>query len=240
MGSHMMFKISIQIIRFYVISNRMWAVLAAGVFFATLMVPAAAQSVRARATADVDLPARLKEVEGNPKLLEELLKTGEKVAAVCANCHGEGGNSSKPDVPNLSGQNPAYLLEQLRQFAEGQRRNAFMEGMIKALKSDEKIGVVLFYTRQTVTGHKSSASAAWQARGKDYFNKICWRCHAEDGHGSDKFARIAGQQPVYLEATLKRYRTGVGARTDPLMAASTKLMSDADIDAVVAYVSSMP
>jgi cytochrome c553 len=42
-----------------------------------------------------------------------------------------------------------------------------------------------------------------------------------------------------LSTTLKRYRTGVGVRTDPLMAASTKLMSDADIEAVVAYVSSM-
>jgi cytochrome c553 len=236
----MMSNIPIQAMGFYVALNRMSAALAVGVFFAAFMAPAIAQSGRARATADVDLSARLKEVEGNPKLLEELLKTGQKVAAVCSNCHGDGGNSSKPDVPNLAGQNPAYLLEQVRQFAEGQRRNAFMEGMIKALKSDEKIGMVLFYTRQTVTGHKSNASAVLQARGKDYFNKICWRCHAEDGHGSDKFARIAGQQAVYLEATLKRYRTGVGGRTDPLMAASTKLMTDADIDAVVAYVSSMP
>jgi cytochrome c553 len=218
----------------------MLAALAAGVFFAVFVASAVAQSGRARTTPEVDLSARLKEVEGNPKLLEELLKTGQKVAAVCSNCHGEGGSSSKPDIPNLAGQNPAYLLEQVRQFAEGQRRNAFMEGMIKALKSDEKIGMVLFYTRQPVTAHQSNANAVLLARGKDYFNKICWRCHAEDGHGNDKFARIAGQQPVYLEATLKRYRAGVGGRADPLMAASTKLMSDADIDAVVAYVSSMP
>lgn len=206
---------------------------------ATLAAPAGAQSVRARATADVDLVARLKEVEGSPKLMEELFRTGQKVAAVCSNCHGDGGNSVKPDIPNLAGQNPSYLLEQLRQFADGQRRNGFMEGMIKALKSDEKIGMVLFYARQSVVGHKTNANPALLARGKDYFNKICWRCHAQDGHGNDKFARIAGQQPTYLSTTLKQYRSGGGARTDPSMAASTKLMTDADIDAVVAYVSSM-
>ncbi len=213
--------------------------LVAGLLLLNLGTPALAQSNRGRATADVDLAARLKEVQGNPKLAEEIFKSGQKVAAVCANCHGEGGNSTKPDIPNLAGQNPAYLLEQLHKFADGERRNDFMEGMIKVLKSDEKIGMVLFYARQNVMVHKSASNAALVAKGKDYFNKICWRCHAEDGRGNEKFARIAGQQSAYLSTTLKRYRTGVGARTDPLMAASTKLMTDADIDAVVAYVSSM-
>lgn len=227
------------VIGVYVISNRMNAPFLAAILMFTLAQPVLAQSARARATADVDLAARLKEVESNPKLTEELLKTGRKVAAVCANCHGDGGNSLKPDIPNLAGQNSAYLLEQLHKFAEGQRRNAFMEGMIKALKSDEKIGMVLFYERQTVVTQKSGTNAALVAKGKEYYSRICWRCHAADGHGNEQFARIAGQQPVYLSSTLKHYRSGVGARTDPLMGATTKLMSDADIEAVVAYVSSM-
>lgn len=216
------------------------ATLLGAILMFSLAAPVQAQSARARATAGVDLAARLQEVESSPKLTEELLKTGQKVAAVCANCHGDGGNSSKPDIPNLAGQNPAYLLEQVRQFAEGQRRNAFMEGMIKALKSDEKVGMVLFYARQNVLVQKSDASAALVAKGKDYYNRICWRCHATDGRGNEKFARIAGQQPVYLRNTLTQYRAGAGVRTDPLMGATTKLMTDADIDAVVAYVSSMP
>ncbi len=202
-------------------------------------MPVHAQSARARATANVDLPTRLKEVLADAKLSQDLLKTGQKVAAVCANCHGDGGNSLKPEIPNLAGQNPAYLLDQLRLFAEGQRRNEFMEGMIKALTSDEKIGAVLFYSRQAVLGRTSGSSAALVARGKDLYFKNCWRCHADNGRGNEQFARIAGQQTVYLTTTLKRYRTGTGPRTNPLMAANTKLLSDADIDALVAYVSSM-
>ncbi|MBI2749944.1 MAG: c-type cytochrome [Burkholderiales bacterium] len=188
--------------------------------------------------AEVDLHARLKEAEASLRLLDAANKTGAKVASFCANCHGEGGNSPNPDTPNLAGQNTSYLLEQLRQFAEGKRRNIFMEGMIKALSPEEKVGVVLHYSHQEVA-FKPTANTALAAKGQEYYNKICFRCHGDQGRGNDKIARIAGQQPGYLAVTLKRYRDGSAVRTDPLMAANTKAMSDADIAAVVAYVSSM-
>jgi len=187
---------------------------------------------------EVDLNARLKEAEASPRLLEAANKTGIKVASFCANCHGEGGNSPNPDTPNLAGQNTSYLLEQLRQFAEGKRRNIFMEGMIRALSPEEKVGVVLHYSRQEVA-YKPPTNAALAAKGQEYYNKICFRCHGDQGRGNEKIARIAGQQPGYLALTLKRYRDGSAVRTDPLMAANTKTMTDADISAVVAYVSSM-
>lgn len=215
------------------------ALLLTTLFALTPASPSFAQSAAARASADVDLGARLQAAQADPKLGESLFKTGRRVAAVCANCHGEGGNSPKADTPNLAGQNPAYLLEQLRQFADGRRRNEFMEGMIKAMTADEKVGMVLFYAAQPVT-LKPSIKPALVAKGKEYYGKTCFRCHGEDGRGGEKFARIAGQQPEYLTTTLKRYRVGQGVRTDPLMAANTKLMTDADIEAVVAYVMTMP
>ncbi len=218
---------------------RMTLTLFGAFILACLTSPAYAQSQRGQSTADVDLAVRLVEVQANPKLTQELFKAGQQLATICASCHGDGGNSVKPDVPNLAGQNPAYLLEQLRQFADGRRRNEFMEGMIKVLKSDEKIAVVLFFSRQGVIGNKAAANPALLVKGKDIYTRNCWRCHAQDGHGNGTFARIAGQQPVYLNAALKRYRLGTGTRTNALMAANTKLLSDADIDAVVAYVAAM-
>ena len=116
--------------------------LAAAMMAASLFWPAAAQSVRP--SAKVDLDVRFREVQTDTQLAENLFKIGRKVAAVCANCHGDGGNSTKPSIPNLAGQNPAYLLEQIRQFSDGRRRNEFMEGMIRAMNNDEKIGMVLF------------------------------------------------------------------------------------------------
>ena len=79
-----------------------------------IAVPALGQSA---APAKVDLDARLKEAQGNPRQWEAMFKVGKKVAGFCSNCHGDGGNSIKPDVPNLAGQSPYYLLRQLREFS---------------------------------------------------------------------------------------------------------------------------
>jgi cbb3-type cytochrome c oxidase subunit III len=203
-----------------------------------LVAPVASQPVQARKSAHVDLTARLKEVGADPRLSASAIKTGRQVASFCAHCHGEGGNSVHPAVPNLAGQNPEYLIEQLRQFAEGRRRNEFMEGMIKALSADEKVGIVMFYAGEKVA-HRPAADAALAVRGRDYYNQVCFQCHGRDGRGNAQFARIAGQQTEYLSTTLRRYRDGTGARRNPLMTSFTRAMSDADMAAVVAYVSSM-
>jgi cytochrome c553 len=198
---------------------------------------AGAQPERAPA-ARGDAAARLAEAQADPRLAETMLRNGRKVAGFCANCHGDNGNSSKPDVPNLAGQNSAYLLEQMRQFAAGARRNEFMEGVIKAMSADERAAIVLFYAAQRVEPHPA-ADAALTALGADLYLKVCVRCHGAQGLGSEKIPRIAGQQGEYLRLTLKRYRSGTGARTDPLMAANTRLLTDAHIEGLVAYVSTL-
>lgn len=186
-----------------------------------------------------DPVSRLAEARADAKLAASLVKAGQKVASFCANCHGEGGNSVKPEVPNLASQNAAYLLDQSRLFAEGRRRDAFMEGLIKALSVDEKVGVALYYAAQPLAP-RPGARTELRATGEALYARTCFRCHAADGRGTDKIARIAGQQPAYLELTLKRYRSGSGTRTDPLMAEQARLLSDAQIQALVAYVSGMP
>ncbi|MDY0107981.1 MAG: c-type cytochrome [Giesbergeria sp.] len=220
-------------------AKRLPVVLAMALAAVLMGPPAAAQTAKVRASAKVDLDARFKEAQADPKLADELYKVGRKVAAVCAHCHGDGGNSTKPSIPNLAGQNQAYLLEQLRQFADGRRRNEFMEGMIRAMNSDEKIGMVLFYSAQEVT-HKPATNPALASKGREYYGKICFRCHGNVGRGSDQIARIAGQQDEYLRTTLTRYRDGVNVRANSIMTPNTRNMTDADIEAVVAYVSSMP
>jgi cytochrome c553 len=114
-----------------------------------------------------------------------------------------------------------------------------MEGMIRAMNNDEKIGMVLFYSAQEVA-HKPTLDTALADKGKSYFNKTCFRCHGQTGRGNEQIARIAGQQADYLRTTLHRYRSGSDVRSDSIMTPNTRLMTDADIEAVVAYVSSMP
>ena len=190
-------------------------------------------------TGATDAPGRLAEARADAKLAASLLKTGQKVAGFCANCHGEAGNSAKPEVPNLAGQNVAYLLEQSRLFAEGRRREAFMEGMFKALNVDEKVGVALYFAAQPVA-LQPAGRADLRASGEALYARTCFRCHAADGRGNEKIARIAGQQPAYLDLTLRRYRAGSGVRADPLMVEQARLLSDAQIEALAAYVAALP
>jgi cytochrome c553 len=205
---------------------------------AILVFPALAQQAKKQATVS-ELTSKLAEAQNNPQLQSSLMQKGKKAAAVCMNCHGENGNSLNPEIPNLAEQNPAYLLSQIDQFAFGKRKHEFMEGIMKALSTDEKIGVVLYYSSQRVTFKPPSSSLAVN-NGKERYKTACASCHGEDGHGNEQLARVAGQQTKYLEKTLVRYKTGAGFRTDPTMAATTKALTNADISALIAYMSAMP
>ncbi|MDO5691905.1 MAG: c-type cytochrome [Pseudomonadota bacterium] len=182
---------------------------------------------------------QLKQTQADSSLTDAALKTGARVTTLCASCHGASGNSVQPDTPNLAGQNPRYMLVQMRRFEEGQRQNEFMQRLIKAMSIDERIGAALHFSRQFVTT-RPPADAALVAQGKSYYERVCFRCHGGDGHGTESYARLAGQQIPYVTMVLKRYRDSTDSRIDPVMASNAKLMSDHDIEAVAAYVASMP
>ncbi|MDO5691179.1 MAG: c-type cytochrome [Pseudomonadota bacterium] len=204
---------------------------------ALLGVPAWAQAAKGPHTGS-ELRGALGEARADSTQLELALKLGGKTALFCANCHGANGNSVTPDTPNLAGQNPAYLLEQIAQFSSGQRKHEFMQGLMRALSVNEKVGVAVYYERQSVLS-QGRVSAAQASQGKAYYEKACASCHGADGLGSELLSRLAGQQKSYMVTTLKRYRDGSAARLDPTMAAFSRQMSNADIDAVADYLSTL-
>lgn len=193
----------------------------------------------AHGISQAELQARLQEAKSQPALAEKLLTLGKKVAEVCVNCHGSHHGKAVLEVPYLEGQNPAYLVEQIRQFSQGQRKNAFMEGILKAMSRDEMVGTVLFYEASKLAP-RAPRDAALHAKGKAYYAQICIHCHQADGHGNERLPRIAGQHYGYVELTLKRYRDGSSVRSDPNMAFVTQGMSDQEIEAVATYLETMP
>lgn len=178
-------------------------------------------------------------ISSNPAKLDEAIKRGKKSGAFCMRCHGDGGYSNQPDTPNLASQNSAYLVEQMNKLADGRRKNAFMEAMIKALTLEERVDIALYFSTQPVPGTtpKDMASAA---RGKALFQKVCINCHGEKGAGTNKIPRIAGQQAEYLVESITRYRNGSGERIDAQMAAFTRGLKDPDITSLATYISSIP
>lgn len=182
---------------------------------------------------------RLAQISQDPASLQAAVQRGQKDAAVCRHCHGVGGNSVMPDVPNLASQNAAYLLEQMNKFVLGQRKSsAFMEGMIKALTPEERINIALFLSQQPVT-RKPAEMNGQGAAGRKLYGQVCIHCHGPEGTGSSKIPRLAGQQVQYVEDSLKRYRSGSGERTDPRMAAFTRNLTDADIRRLAVYLSTL-
>lgn len=165
------------------------------------------------------------------------LDEGRKAAFFCANCHGDNGISKYPDVPNLAGQNPVYLRNQIEAFASGKRKNDFMQGLVKVLDERSRQAIVHFYSSANVT--PSVAPGPLAQRGAALFAQNCARCHQADARGAESFPRLAGQQQDYLRINLKRYLTQSGERLyTPMTAAVTMLGAD-NFEAVTQYLTSL-
>ena len=181
---------------------------------------------------------RLKAIAADPAALRTAIDGGKKVTFFCANCHGEDGISKTPDVPNLAGQNPAYLLEQIRKFGAGERKDAFMQGLIKVLKDEERLQVAHYYASIPVP--PSKANAAQVARGKELFAKLCVRCHGAQARGDELYPRLAGQKVPYLQTSIQRYRDGTGIRNNQLMAIATATLKNDEVAAIANYLTQLP
>ena len=63
---------------------------------------------------------------------------GQKLAGMCAACHGLQGLSTLPNAPHLAGQPAIYVVEQLKNYRNGSRKNEVMAVIAKPL-TDEQI-----------------------------------------------------------------------------------------------------
>ena len=195
----------------------------------------AACGVASAQTAATD---RLKAIQADPVALKAAIEAGRKATFFCLNCHGDNGISKIPEVPNLAGQNPDYLLEQIRKFGSGERKDQFMQGLIKVLKEEERVQIALFYGSESVK--PSAADLVLVARGKDLFTRLCVRCHGETAHGDATIPRLAGQQAPYLQSSITRYRDKTGVRNNPLMSIATSTLKNEDIKAIANYLTQLP
>lgn len=176
--------------------------------------------------------------KGRPADLKAAQDAGRKASFFCANCHGENGLSKYPEVPNLAGQHPGYVLGQIEAFLTGRRKDAFMQGLMKVLSAEEKAQIAVFYAAQPVIP-AGTPSAARAAEGRKHFERTCVRCHGAEARGGENFPRLAGQQPEYLKRSLQRYLKVSGERIYPPMTAAVSGLGEGNIDAVVEYLSNL-
>lgn len=183
--------------------------------------------------------AHLNSVMADARARETASVAGRRAAFLCVHCHGENGTSSLDHVPNLAGQNPVYLLKQIDKFGDGRRKDEFMSGLVKVLKPEDRFNMAVFYANQTVKAAPSKDARLEQAGGK-HFARACVGCHGAQARGSKEVARLAGQQPGYVKLALAGYRQATGLRSDPRMTGVARKLSDPEITALAAYLSTLP
>lgn len=177
------------------------------------------------------------------------IDAGRALAATCAACHGEDGNSDVAAYPSIAGQNGRYLLRQMRLMRDGVREAPLMAGQLDERTDAELADLAAYYEAQAPRMGQADPAAALRVgeaiyRGGLLAKRVsaCTACHAPDGGGNALagFPRLSGQQPDYVIEQLKAYREGM-RKTDTdtyegMMRQNAAYLTDGEIAAVANYV----
>jgi len=86
-----------------------------------------------------------------PAAAADIAAGRKTVATVCAACHGVDGIAKNPDAPNLAGDNPGYLIKQLKAFKSGARQQDQMSIIAQQLSEDDMANAAAWYAALKVT-----------------------------------------------------------------------------------------
>lgn len=187
--------------------------------------------------------AAIEKKQSTPELKLYAIRMGQERTVLCNQCHGHDGNSKKQGVPNLAGQNPVYLLDQIEKFADGRRKNFVMNTLSKNFTRNDKENLAIFYASMKVEETKANAQMA--KKGQPLYRAQCGSCHGEKGAGQANYARLAGQQIHYIETTLRQFRANsknknkATKRRSIIMEPIVNRLSDDDIRSLAAYVAQL-
>ena len=158
---------------------------------------------------------------------------------LCAACHGEGGNSTNPQIPSIAGQPKLFLETQLVLFREELRKSDQMLPVVKGLKDAELVKLAEHFSKLPArTMEAGTPDPQLMKTGIERAKALrCGVCHLSDFRGQNQIPRLAGQREAYLEAEMRAYRDGKRTGGDTIMAATLYRVSDADIKALAHYLS---
>jgi len=158
---------------------------------------------------------------------------GKTLAAACAKCHGEDGNSQSPGTPSLAGQQPRYFVTALQEYLAGERKKSPMHPMLPGLSRFDMENLALYFASQTPV--KRPAPSSGDAVAGEPLTAVCGGCHGSHGVSTDTATpSLAGQDAQYLLDAIKAYRT---TRKRESMRVYVTGLSDKDIENIAAYYS---
>jgi cytochrome c553 len=173
----------------------------------------------------------------------------------CGYCHGSAGQGYRGyyAIPRLAGQQPDYIVNQLRAFIERRRDNHLSMRMyrVHGVGSAMQAALAERFSHLHPKPYGAGPSRL-MAEGKKIFEEgvpetnvpACGACHGLSAQGAGQNPRLAGQLYAYTTKNLINWASERGqdhSRPDSsaIMLPIVRNMSKAQISAVAAYVSSL-
>ncbi len=186
-------------------------------------------------------------------LVADSPETTSAPPAICADCHGKDGASTRPEIPTIGGFSALALEEDLFAFRDGVRpcRTTYFQAdapdqpttdmcRISAdLSDDDIVRIAAFYASKAFVPANQQPDPENITRGEAIHNDLgCVRCHGEGGSDpADDASILAGQWMDYLTIALIDFRAG-NRWIPKSMEAKFQNLTDQDIEALAHFYSS--
>lgn len=150
--------------------------------------------------------------------------------ALCAACHGPGGQSALPGTPSLAAQPKLFVENQLVIIREGLRDVPAMQALMAGMGDEEIAALAAFYAGQPAKAPTAAALPDRARAGAATAKRLlCGTCHLPTYAGQQQVPRLAGQDETYLLQAMKQLRDHPGPGRDTIMAATLRGLGDDDL-----------
>jgi cytochrome c553 len=150
----------------------------------------------------------------------------------CVKCHGEDGNASASGMPNLTAQEPAYFIESMQAYRNGERNHRLMQKLVAELDDDTLLKMGTFYAVQEP--RRSETSGDGNPDLGQTLADACGDCHGADGNPNGaNMPTLAGQDARYFIKAMEAYKEG--KRSHQKMFEAVEGLSEADIANLAAF-----
>ena len=174
------------------------------------------------------------EHDGDQGAIEPPRNEGTAVAVLCEECHGEKGISTTQGVPNLAGQQPAYLITSTLEYKSGTRDHEDMGEMLTELDQVDVEKMAMYFASQSAPMREAPPFGDPVAGEAD--SASCGKCHGARGISHKPMVpSLAAQEPVYLVNASKAYRNH--ERSDDT---AMPVKTDEQINNIAAYYATQP
>jgi cytochrome c553 len=113
------------------------------------MMNAAAQGLSIEDTANIATYFSALKCESTLTQEKQVASAGQTTASKCIACHGANGVSANGSWPNLVGLSKNYLIDALRAYRDGARKNAMMAGIVNGLSDAHVEDAAAYYANAT-------------------------------------------------------------------------------------------